>query len=172
MRRQQSIFDNKTKADNTEHTEIIECGFIEKLLELWKLRKRIHVAKAEIAGKGTLSRDNYRPGEAIVNKTMDYRSSFMKSLFKERCKSITQDERKRVALIMYENCICQYKALLQQCKQEFEIMINVRLYQIIIVPLFRIKHCQFAPVALSRGGATNCSKQYEKLLFSEEIELC
>ena len=83
-----------------------------------------------------------------MNKTMDYRSSFMKSLFKERCRAITKDERKIVALIMYENDICQYKALLLQCEQEFEIMINVRLYQEIIVPLFQIKHGQFAAVAL------------------------
>ena len=86
----------KTSADNTEETENTELGFIEKLLELWKLRKRINEAQAEIADKGTLSRYNYRTGEAI-NKTMDYRSSFMRSLFKERCKSITRDERKRVA---------------------------------------------------------------------------
>ena len=149
----------KLSANATENTENIELGFIEKLLELWKLRKRIHEAKAEISVKGTLSRYNYRTGEAIMNKTMDYRSSFMKSLFKERCRAITKDERKRVALIMYENYICQYKALLLQCEQEFEIMINVRLYQEIIVPLFQIKHGQFAAVALSRGGATKLLKK-------------
>ena len=94
-----------------------------------------------------------------MNKMMDHRSSFKTRLFKECCKSSTRDERKRVALIMYENYICQYKAFLLQCEQEFEIMINVRLYQEIIVPLFQIKHGQFAAVALSRGGATKLLKK-------------
>ena len=78
----------------------------------------------------------------------------MISLLKECCREIILSERKRVALIMYENYICQYKALLLLWEQEFETMINVRLYQEIIVPLFSIKHGQFAAVALSRGGAT------------------
>ena len=60
---------------------------------------------------------------------------------------------------VYENYIYQYKALLLQCEQEFEIMINVRLYQEIIVPLFQIKHGQFAAVALCRGGATKSLKK-------------
>ena len=94
-----------------------------------------------------------------MNKTMDYRSCYMISLFKECCREITLSERERVALIMYENYICQYKALLLQCEQEFDLMINVRLYQEIIVPLFTIKHGQFAAVALSRSGATKLLKK-------------
>ena len=58
----------KPSADAIENTENIELGFIEKLLELWKLRKKIHEAKAEISVKGTLSRYNYRTREAIMNK--------------------------------------------------------------------------------------------------------
>ena len=58
-----------------------------------------------------------------MNKTMDNRSSFINGLFEGRNKAVTLNERKRVALIVYENYICQYKALLLQCEQEFEILI-------------------------------------------------
>ena len=54
---------------------------------------------------------------------------------------------------MYDNYICQYKALLLQCERVFDLMINVRLYQEIVLPYFQIKHGQFAAVALSRSGA-------------------
>jgi len=66
---------------------------------------------------------------------------------------ITKEERNRAALAMYDNYICQYKALLLQCERDFDLMINVRLYQEIVLPYFQIKHGQFAAVALVRSGA-------------------
>ena len=94
-----------------------------------------------------------------MNKTMGYCSTYMIFLFKERCREITLSERKGVILIMYENYICQYKAHLLQCEQEFDLMIDVRLNQEIIDPLFTIKHGRFAAVALSRSGATKLLKK-------------
>ena len=54
---------------------------------------------------------------------------------------------------MYENYFCQYKAILLQCEREYSLMINVRLYQEIVLPYFTVKHGQFAAVALVRSGA-------------------
>ena len=60
---------------------------------------------------------------------------------------------------MYENYICQYKALLLQFEQESDLMINVRLYHEIILPFFKVKHGQFAAVALTRSGANKLLKK-------------
>ena len=73
----------------------------------------------------------------------------MEGLFKNRNKTVTIAERQRAVLIMYENYIYQYKALLLLCEQEFEIMINVKPSHEIILPFFKIKLGQFVAVALS-----------------------
>ena len=65
---------------------------------------------------------------------------------------ITKEERCLTSLNMYENYICQYKAILLQCERDFDLMINVRLYQEIVVPYFTVKLGQFAAVALTRSG--------------------
>ena len=67
--------------------------------------------------------------------------------------AFTKEERNRAALAMYDNYICQDKALLLQCERDFSLMINARLYQEIVLPYFQIKHGQFAAVALVRSGA-------------------
>ena len=72
--------------------QIIELGFVEKLIELWKLRKRIDEAKAEISVSGTLAKYNYRAGEAIMNKCMDYRCSHMSKLYKTRNLDVTMNK--------------------------------------------------------------------------------
>ena len=56
---------------------------------------------------------------------MDYRSSYMSQLYKARNLEVTMNEKRQAALTMYENYICQYKALLLQCEREYDLMINV-----------------------------------------------
>ena len=127
--------------------QIVKLGFVEKLIELWKLRKRIDEAKAEISVSGTLTKYNYKAGDASMNKCMNYRSSYMNKLYKARNLEVTMNERRQAALIMYENYICQYNALLLQCEQDYELRITVRLHHEIVLPFFKIKHGQFAAVA-------------------------
>ena len=110
-------------------------------------------SKDEILVSGSLAKYNYKAGKTIMNKTMFYKSTHMHQLFKSRNMAITKEERNRAAMIMNENYICQYKALLLQSERDYDLMINVRLYQEIVLPYFQIKHGQFAAVALTRGGA-------------------
>ena len=128
---------------------------MDKLIELWILRREILESKAEISVSGILAKYNYKAGEAIMGKTLTYKSSYMTQLFKVRNRVVTNEERRLASLNMYENYICQYKALLLQCERDFDLMINVRLYKEIIVPIFAIMHGQFTAVALTRAGANN-----------------
>ena len=136
-----------------EKKQCVELGFVDKLIQLWRLRKSICEAKAEISVSGTLAKYNYKAGEAIMNRTLIYKSSYMHQLFKKRNLAITEEERRQSSLHMYENYLCQYKAILLQCEREYSLMINVRLYQEIVLPYFTVKHGQFAAVALVRSGA-------------------
>ena len=122
------------------------------LVELWRLRKRLLEDKTEILVSGFLARYNHEAGKAIMNKTLNNRSSYMMKVFKARNKALTMEERSRASLAMYNNEIVQYKALLLQCEKDYDLMINVRLYQEIVVPFFNLKHGQFAAVALTRSG--------------------
>ena len=136
-----------------EKKQCVELGFVDKLIQLWRLRKSILEAKAEISVSGTLAKYNYKAGEAIMNKMVNYKSSYIHQLFKKRNMAITEEERRLSSMYMYENYICQYKAILLQCEREFDVMINVRLYQEIVLPYFTVRHGQFAAVALVRSGA-------------------
>ena len=69
------------------------------------------------------------------------------------------NEKRQAALTMYENCICQYKALLLQCEREHDLMINVQLDHEIVLPFFKIKHGQYAAVALTRSSANKLLKK-------------
>ena len=58
-----------------EKRQCIELGFVDKLIELWKLRKRILEDKTEITVTGILLRYNHDAGIAMMNKTVNFRSN-------------------------------------------------------------------------------------------------
>ena len=53
-----------------EKEQCIKLGFVDKLIELWRLRKKIDEAKAEISVSGVLAKYTYKAGEAIISKTL------------------------------------------------------------------------------------------------------
>ena len=73
-----------------EKVQSLELGFIEKLVELWRVIRIIIIVEAKsetiISVLGILAKYTYRAGEAIMNKTMDYRSTCMANLFIARNK--------------------------------------------------------------------------------------
>ena len=60
----------------------IELGFVEKLVELWRLWRKILEAKLEISGSGSLAKYTHKAGETLRNLTMSYKSTYMSQLFK------------------------------------------------------------------------------------------
>ena len=85
---------------------IVGSGLVDKLIQLWRLRRSICEAKAEMSVPGTLAQYTYKAGEAIMSKTLTYQSSYMTQLFKKRNTDITKEEILLEALNMYENYIC------------------------------------------------------------------
>ena len=158
-----------TVGSQKEKGQCVKLGFVEKMSELWRLRRRILEDKPENLVSGFLTRHNHEAGKAIMNKTLTYKSSYMMKVFKARNKALTMEERSRASLAMYNNQIVQYKALLLQCEKDYDLMINTRLYQEIVVPYFNLKHGQFAAVALTRSGANKVLKRCGKRSSHEKI---
>ena len=84
---------NVTVAPPKGNEQLVELGFVEKLIKLWKLRRRIAEAKSKILVSGTLAKYTYKAGEAIMNKSMNYRSNYMSKLFKARNNEVTLIEK-------------------------------------------------------------------------------
>ena len=104
-----------------------------------------------------------------MNECMDYRSSYMSQLYKARNLEVTMNEKRQAALTMYENYICQYKALLLQCERDCDLMINVRLYHKIFLPFFKIKHGQYATEALTRRDIIILREQHKSINTQKKI---
>ena len=73
---------------------------MDKLIQLWRLRKSIYEAKSEISVSGALANKTTKQGG---HYELNYKSSYLHQLFKKRNLEITAEERRLAALHMYEN---------------------------------------------------------------------
>ena len=154
-----------------EKRQCIELGFVDKLIELWKLRKRILEDKTEITVSGFLQRYTHEMGKAFMGKTMQFKSTYIARLFKDKNKEVTMEEKNRAAMVMYNYEIALYKALLLQCEREYDLLINVKLYQELVIPHFTLKHGQYAAVAVIRSGANKLLKKVWEAFISKRDKI-
>ena len=75
---------------------------MEKLVEVWRLRRKILEAKSETSVSASLVKYTHKAGETLRNTTMSYKSTYMSQLLKPRNTAITNDDRHIAALLMYE----------------------------------------------------------------------
>jgi hypothetical protein len=57
---------------------------VDKLIQMWRIRKSIYEARTEISVPGTLAKYSYKAGKAILNKMLNYKSSYIHQLFKKK----------------------------------------------------------------------------------------
>ena len=73
------------KQDQENSTEIIEPGFIDKLVEMFKYRRILRDLKQDIEHKDGLSQGYIRTeGKHIVETIIKFRSSHLKTVFTQR----------------------------------------------------------------------------------------
>ena len=144
---------------------------MDKLIELWKLRKRILEDKAEITVSGFLQRYTHEMGKAVMSKAMNFRSTYISKLFKAKNKELNMDEKSRASIAIYNYEIALYKALLLQCERDYDLMINVKLYQELVIPHFTLKHGQYAAVAVIRSGANKLLKKVWEAFINKRDKL-
>ena len=73
-----------------------QTRFMEKMVELRRLRRKILEVKAEISVSGMLVKYTHRAGESVLNKTSSHKSSYVTQLFKARNADITKKEKRYV----------------------------------------------------------------------------
>ena len=81
------------------------------------------------------------------------------------------DEKSRASIAIYNYEIALYKALLLQCERDYDLMINVRLYQELVIPHFTLKHGQYAAVAVIRSGVNKLLKKVWEAFINKRDKL-
>ena len=96
-------------------------------------------AKAESLAFDNIRMYSHSFGDFLFYKSINFRSSFLETLAEDKTRELNHKARKQAAKYHLEVLFLQYNTLLFNCEKYFNEIINFRLYDEFIVPLFEGK---------------------------------
>ena len=87
-------------------------------------------------GYNSIKQYTHSFGDFIFYKSMNFRSSYLENLAKERNEALNTEAKTKATEYFVEVMILQYNTLLFNCEKKFMELINFPLYKEFIVPLF------------------------------------
>ena len=121
------------KKREQDHNFKPNFSFVDSLVIIHRIRKKISQAKAECRANDNIRQHAHNFGDFVFYKSMSFRSSFLGNLVAEKNKELNQKARKITAEYYLEVLLLQYNTLLFNCEKRFAELINDRLFVDFIV---------------------------------------
>jgi len=116
------------KKHELENKKKPELSFVDSLFMMFKLRKKIIKAQAECKAYDNIRQYTHNFGDYIFYKSMNFRSTYLKSVADNKNKELNQQARKTAAEYDLEVLLLQSNTLLFSCEKSFIKLINFRLF--------------------------------------------
>ena len=160
----------ESKTNEPKKARKIEPGFIDKLLEMLKYRQ---ILKQEIKQSDGLSSRYIRTeGSYIVVQMLTFYSTYMNSLFENRIQNLDANFQQTINKARFENYFVAYNALRCICEAEYDIFMNVSLWESILEEFCDRTHSQFGIVAIIRAATVIMNKLSGKVFWKFEQLMC
>ena len=116
-----------------------ELGFVDSLFMMYQVRRKIVKVQAEMKAYNGVKQYTHSFGDFIFYKSMNFRSSYLEELAKERNEALNKEAKTKAAEYFLEVMILQYKTLLFSCEKKYMELVNFTLFKEFIGPLFEGK---------------------------------
>ena len=113
-----------------------ELSFVDSLFTMHRLREKIHRIQSDIRAHQSVQQYTHNFGEFIFYKSMNFKSSYLEHLAKDKNNALNAEARTKAAEYYLEALILQYNTLLLNCEKTYMELINYHLFVDFIVPLF------------------------------------
>ena len=104
-----------------------------------QVRRKIVKVQAEMKAYKSVKEYTHSFEDFIFYKSMNFRSSYLEELAKERNEALNKEAKTKAAEYFLEVMILQYNTLLFNCEKQYMELINFTLYKEFIAPLFEGK---------------------------------
>ena len=151
------------KQDDLTKAAKIEPGFVDKLMEMFKYRRILKDLKRDIEQNNGLSNGYARTeGKFILDVMITFRSTYMQKVFSKRSKDLDENFQRMINKARFENYTAAYNALRCQCETEYDIFMNVTLWNDILEQFCDRTHSQYGMVAIIRACMVIVNKEIWK----------
>ena len=99
---------------------IHELGFVDSLFMMHQIRRKSVKVQAEMIAYNSIKQYTHSFGDFIFYKSMNFHSSYLENLAKERNEAFNKEAKAKAAEYFLEVMILQYNMLLFNCKKEIQ----------------------------------------------------
>ena len=117
-----------------------ELGFVDSLFMMHQLQRKIVKVQAEMKAYNSVKQYTHSYGHFIFYKSMNFRSSYLEDLAKQRNEELNKEAKAKAAEYFLEVMILQYNTLLFNCEKAYMELTNFTQYKEFIAPLFEGKN--------------------------------
>ena len=104
-----------------------ELSFVDSLFMMHRLREKIHRIQSDVKAHKNVKQYTHNFGDFIFYKSMNFRSSYLENLAKEKNNAFNAEARIKAAEYYLEVLILQYNTLLFNCEKLYMELINYHL---------------------------------------------
>ena len=152
--------EESTKAYLRGEFDTIEVGFVDGLLEMYKLRELIAKTKADIVADGMTDSYKHKFGTSIFSNNITFRSSTIENLMLEKRLELDKQKKIEGSLLIYDYLIVQHAALKCILEEKYDLLMNVIIYDKFITKFLKRRYSQYALVALVRSAMVLANQEF------------
>ena len=126
-------FKKKAKEDTTAlATSSVELGFVDKFVEVFRLRTRLNKISADVAEKKWSKQWSFMWGHELYNKTVFYDNPMFEDLLKPIMEERTNKDRIKGSLFMMKSLKAQINSLMISMNNDDLTFMNITLFEEVI----------------------------------------
>ena len=146
-------------------------GFVDKFVEVFRLRTKLNKMSAEMTEKGWSQHWSFMWGYELYNKTVLYASPMFEKLLKPLMEERTQQDRIKGSLFLLKLLKAHINALMISMNNEYLKLMNITLFEEVIYKFLDPTSSQFVVIALVRAGMVYGNNSCGNHLFSRSYGL-
>jgi hypothetical protein len=165
----QTTINKKREVEVSSPDADISMGFVEKFIEVIRLRTKISKISGEIKSKDWTTAWSFIWGAELFNRTVVYVNPLFQRLFTPIMEEKTKKDRTEGSKMILKSLKAQVGALLISMNQDYLTLMNVTLFNEVIYKFMDSSSSQCVVVALVRAGMVYGNKFLWELLIFKKL---
>ena len=164
-----TTLNKRTEEELKHYNDSFALGFVEKFVEVMRLRKKLAKVHSEIQAKNWSNSWSFMWGNELYNRSVLYVNPLFEKVFKPVMEEKTMKDRMEGSKMIVKSLVAQINALLISMNHDYLTLMNITMFDEVIYKYMNPTSSQFVVVSLVRAGMVYGNKYLWELLIFKKL---
>ena len=164
-----TTLNKRREVEGKLYDDSFALGFVEKFVEVMRLRKKLSKVNSEIEAKSWSNSWTFLWGNELYNRSVLYVNPLFENLFKSVMDEQTKKDRIEGSKMIVKSLIAQINALLISMNHDYLTLMNITIFNEVVYKFMDPTSSQFVAVSLVRAGMVYSNKFLWELLIFKKL---